>query len=84
LAGGKETKVVSLINNGDLKLPNGRYLKNHKNSFQKYECLPTAPEGQSLKKFLIKMMVFLLQYFICNYQTPLQYTVGKSSSTLRK
>ena len=31
-----------------------------------------------------KMMVFLLQLFICNYQTPLQHTVGKSSFILRK
>ena len=30
----KKTKVDPLINNGDLKLPNGSYSKNHKNVFK--------------------------------------------------
>jgi len=29
--------------------------------------------------FLIKINVFLLQFFICNYWTAVQYTAGKSS-----
>ena len=54
--------------------------------FSKIIVSSDRARGQSLKNtiFLIKMMVFLLQLFIYNYQTPLQYTVGKSSLILRK
>jgi len=42
----KKTKVGSLINNSDLKLPNGRYSKKHKKVFKNI-----SPEGQSFKKY---------------------------------
>src|SRR6218665_273567 len=77
----KKTKVGPLINNSDLKLPNGWYSKKHKKVFKNISVFRPRQRAKVSKNtiFLIKMMVFLLQLFICNYQTHLQYTVGKSS-----
>ena len=60
--------------------------KNIKNVFKNISVFRPPQRAKVSKNTisLIKMMVFLLQLFICNYQTPLQYTVGKNSFILRK
>jgi len=44
------TKVGPLINNGDLKLPNGRYSKNHK-KFSKILVSSDLTRGPTFKKY---------------------------------
>jgi len=60
--------------------------KKTRKSFQKYYCLQGVPEEQSFKKynFMIKVIVFLLQFLKGNSSTAVQCTVGNSFLNWRK
>ena len=79
----KKTKVGTVIPNSDQKLPNGRYSKRVENIFKNITVFRVSQREKVSKNtiFMIKMIVFLLQFLKGNCWTAVQCAVGNSSLT---
>jgi len=60
----KKTRVGTVIPNSDQKLPNGRYSKKREKVFKNITVFRVSQRNKVLKNtiFMIKMIVFLLQF----------------------
>jgi len=70
-----------VIPNSDQNLPNGRYSRKGEKNFKNITVFRVSQREKVSKNtiFMIKMIVFLLQFLKGNYWTAVQYAVGKSS-----
>jgi len=73
--------IGRLKSNTNQKLPNGEYSKNCENFFKNIVVFCPLTSEKVLKNTIFgeKCLFYSSNVFMCNYLTPMQYTIGKNS-----